>query len=172
MLGLRGVYKTIPGRVKQSFYRKALSLYQDKAMESDLKNMSFDNKIKLLLATSEGGTISNLVQSVDQEIEKLEPTEHNLKEIVKTIHFLASNETLENYERLVRKLDRYLRRQEVITKLNASQIAKLIYGFAYASDLNISRYPILDRLVRNIEEQFEMLEEQDVLTLISAYKHI
>jgi uncharacterized Fe-S center protein len=61
-----------------------------------------------------------------------------------------SNQGLEHNEKLLKRIEKHLKSSEVFSTLNKAQMIKLTRIFSTASNINVVRYPILDKLVKTL----------------------
>lgn len=82
---------------------------------------------------------------------------------------MASENGVEQLDRLIRKLEDLLKDSENFQLLTVQQAVRMVRVFAYSEHVNMGRHRIIDKLIKYIESNLNQLEENDAINLLKAY---
>lgn len=85
---------------------------------------------------------------------------------------MASENGVEQLDRLIRKLEDLLKDSENFQLLTVQQAVRMVRVFAYSEHVNMGRHRIIDKLIKYIESNLNQLEENDAINLLKAYQYI
>lgn len=97
------------------------------------------------------GNVSYLAARIEQAMDKQLSIE-NLTSVVRLLDsMMASDQGITQLSKLIRSLESLLRKNDNINMLSLSQIVRLLKVFAYSSEVNLSKHPIIERLVKVVD---------------------
>ena|SRR3569833_75813 len=85
---------------------------------------------------------------------------------------LYAESGIDQYDRLTKKIEGIFKKGDLIKQVDTHTLTKLLHIFAQMSDKNFRKFTILDKLMLQVEQNFDKLEEKDVLTILRAYEFL
>ncbi len=150
--------------------RHVSTLLQTKEGEKFISELPFESVCSTMAELVHFGQVSSMSKLLEEQLEKMTTVE-TINSAIKLLGTLSRvDNALESYEKLLKNMEIQLRKQEVFDLIPIKKQAELVFIFAEAYRANFFKYNIMDKLILNLEKNFESLEEKEVIQLINAYK--
>jgi hypothetical protein len=174
----------IPTSLKVAIAKRVRTVFSQKEFFNEVRELSFEQVSKifsdLIHHSSVVPVALRLVQALpDKRSQKQDETVssdtmlRNLGAVMRVIDAIGNNpEQVESLDFLIIRLEKYLRQEENFNLLNINQCTRILKAFAFAAHTNVMRFPMLDTLVRKIQQNIDTLRENDVISILKSYVYI